>query len=323
MRSRATGCESHVTPIRSMRGCIGMRAWVSVASGGFNMAGSIGCVVDRRDELIDHLQQAPGEEARQDVAPTADGPAPSRWTLRGIRATFPWLQDYTLRGVWRVLHRHGLHIRAAPVRQHSPDPDYAAKLEHLLDCLCDAAAHPGEVELVFLDAMGYHRWPAEGRTWSQSAPTPAPLTDRDGPNNKHWRVIGALNALRGRVEYLDAYIIGRAKVIRFYRQLAAAYPDARQSYVVHDKWSIHRHAEVVAALEDLPQIEPVWLPTYAPWLNPIEKPGTLWVPLVAGAGADHASTGGRLGRVARARQRLSGSICRGGTCVTPVYWPYW
>ena len=86
-------------------------------------------------------------------------------------------------------------------------------------------------------------------------------------------MIGALNALSGRVEYLDAYIIGREKVIRFYRQIAAAYPDARQIYVVQDNWSIHRHEDVVSALADLPQIEPVWLPTYAPWLNPIEK---LW-----------------------------------------------
>jgi transposase len=86
-------------------------------------------------------------------------------------------------------------------------------------------------------------------------------------------VIGALNALSGRVDYLDGYIIGRAKVIRFYRQLDAAYPNVRRLYVVQDNWSIHRHAEVVAALEELPQIEPVWLPTYAPWLNPIEK---LW-----------------------------------------------
>ena len=219
------------------------------------------------------MQHAPGEEARQELAPTADGPAPRRWTLRGIRATFPWLKDYTLSGVWRVLHRAGLHIRAARVRQHSPDPEYAAKLEHLLDCLQDAAAHPGEVELVFLDEMGYHRWPATGGSWSQAAPEPAPRTERDGPNNKQWRVIGALNALSGRVDYLDAYIIGREKVIRFNRQLAAAYPDARLIYVVQDNWSIHRHAEVEAALADLPQIEPVWLPTYAPWLNPIEK---LW-----------------------------------------------
>jgi transposase len=237
------------------------------------MVASIGWVFDRTEELIERLQHAPGEEARQELAPTPDGPAPNRWTLRGVRATFPWLKHYTLSGVWRLLHRHGLHIRAAQVRQHSPDPDYLAKLEHLLACLRDAAAHPDEVVLVFLDEMGYYRWAKEGRTWSQSAPAPAPLADRDGPNNKQWRVIGALNALSGRVEYLDAYIIGREKVIRFYHQLVAAYPDARQLYVVQDNWSIHTHPEVQAALATLPQIEPVWLPTYAPWLNPIEK---LW-----------------------------------------------
>ena len=250
-----------------------MSAWASAACGGFSRVASIGWVFDHSDEVVERLQHAPGEEARQELSSTPDGPAPSRWTLRGVRATFPWLKDYTLSGVWRVLHRQGLHIRAAHVRQHSPDPDYLAKLEHLLSCLRDAAAHPDEVVLVFLDEMGYYRWPKEGHTWGQSAPAPAPLADRHGPNNKQWRLIGALNALSGRVDYLDAYIIGREKVIRFYRQLVAAYPNARQLYVVQDNWSIHTHWEVQAALEALPQIEPVWLPTYAPWLNPIEK---LW-----------------------------------------------
>ncbi len=242
-------------------------------SGCFSTAPNIGSVFDRSDELVERLQHAPGEQARQELAPTADGPPPSRWTLRGVRATFPWLKDYTLSGVWRLLRRHDLLIRSARVRQHSPDPEYLAKLDHLLACLRDAAAHPGEVVLVFLDEMGYYRWPVEGRTWGLAAPNPAPLADREGPNNKQWRVIGALNALTGRVDYLDAYIIGREKLIVFYRQLVAAYPDARRIYVVQDNWSIHTHPDVQAALSDLPQIEPVWLPTYAPWLNPIEK---LW-----------------------------------------------
>jgi transposase len=207
------------------------------------------------------------------VAPTADGPPPSRWTLRGIRATFPWLSDYTLSGVWRLLRRHSLHIRSAKVRQHSPDPDYLAKLEKLLACLREAAEHPDEVVLLFLDEMGYYRWPKEGRTWGLRAPHPAPLAEREGPNNKQWRVIGALNALSGQLDYLDAYIIGREKLIVFYRQLLAAYPDARLIYVVQDNWSIHSHTDVQAALTEMPQIEVVWLPTYAPWLNPIEK---LW-----------------------------------------------
>src|SRR5215207_7354502 len=109
-----------------------MNAWVSAVFGGFRRAASIGWVFDRRDELIERLQHAPGEEARQELAPTTEGPAPSRWTLRSVRATFPWLKHYTLSGVWRLLQRHNLHLRMAQVRQHSPDPEYLAKLEHLL-----------------------------------------------------------------------------------------------------------------------------------------------------------------------------------------------
>ena len=193
--------------------------------------------------------------------------------MRAIRATFPWLKGYTLSGVWRLLRRHKLNIRAARVRQHSPDPDYLAKRERLLACLREAAEHPDEVVVVFLDEMGYYRWPAEGRAWGPAAPEPAPQADRDGPNNKQWRLVGALNALSGRVDYLDAYIVGREKLIVFYCQLVVAYGDARRIYVVQDNWSIHAHEDVQAGLTELPQIEVVWLPTYAPWLNPIEK---LW-----------------------------------------------
>ncbi len=145
-----------------------------------------------------------------------------------MRTTFPCLKEYSLSGVWRVLRRHGLQLRAAQLRQHSPDPEDVAQLEHLLACLREAVAHPNEVVLLCLDEMDYYRWPAAGRTWAPAAPQPAPLADRAGPSNKQWRVIGALNALSGRVDYLDAYIIGREKVIQFYRQVVAAYPHARR-----------------------------------------------------------------------------------------------
>ena len=42
-------------------------------------------------------------------------------------------------------------------------------------------------------------------------------------------------------------------------------------YVIQDNWNIHTHPDVLTALDDYPRIKPVWLPTYAPWLNPIEK----------------------------------------------------
>jgi transposase len=223
--------------------------------------------------VVDRLRQGPGPEAQQAVTATPDGPPPSRWSLRGIQATFPWWAELTLSGVWRALHHLGLGLRSTEVQQYSPDPDYMMKEAHLLACLREAAATPDAVVALFLDEMGYTRWPAPAADWGPVAPAPRPVADRAGSKQQLWRVIGALNALTGQVDYLDSYIIGREKVSAFYRQLDHVYTDARRVYVIQDNWSIHRHPDVLATLESLPRIEPVWLPTYAPWLNPIEK---LW-----------------------------------------------
>ena len=189
-----------------------------------------------------------------------------------MQARIPALQDYPLRGVWRLLQRCGLRLRSAQVRLFSPDPAYADKEAYLLRCLHEVAQAPTTRVLVCLDELGYYRWPEPATTWAASAPARAPRTEPAG-TKQPWRIIGALNALTGRVDYSDGSIVGRAKVIAFYQQLVQAYPDAACSSVVQDNWSIHRHAEVLAAVQQLPQITPVWLPTYAPWLNPIEK---LW-----------------------------------------------
>ena len=92
-------------------------------------------------------------------------------------------------------------------------------------------------------------------------------------NTQQWRTIGALNAVTGQVNYLDGYIVGRQQGSQFYHQLDHAYPAADRLYVIHDNWNIPTHPDVLSAVEQYPRITPVWLPTYAPWLNPIEK---LW-----------------------------------------------
>jgi len=186
-----------------------------------------------------------------------------------IRATFDWLADYSLSGVWRLLQRCGLRLRSARVQQFSPDPEYATKVADLEMALWEARRYPRSVVAVFLDQMGFARWPEPAPDWG-GAP---PLADRRGAKQGLWRLMGALNPFTGQVNYLDNYIIGRQKVIECYGQLVAAYPRARRLYAIQDNWSIHKHPDVVEALKQWPQIEPLWLPTYAPWLNPIEK---LW-----------------------------------------------
>jgi transposase len=228
---------------------------------------------DREQAVAERLHQPPGAEAQQELGLAPSSPPPSRWSLRTIRASVAALAAYTLSGVWRLLDRVHLHWRPQRDQFYSPDPDYAAKVAHLERCLREAMRRPEEVVVVFLDEMGYYRWPVAARDWMPAAPSTAAPIHKAGPTNRQQRVIGSLNALTGQVDYLDNYLVGRAQVSAFYRQLDQVYASAQHLYVVQDNWSIHTHDDVLATLAQVPRIEPVWLPTYAPWLNPIEK---LW-----------------------------------------------
>ncbi len=191
--------------------------------------------------------------------------------MRTIRASVPALRDYCLSGVWRVLQRCECRLRSPKVRLFSPDPLYASKEATLLGCLQQVAHAPDRWVVLFLDEMGYYRWPSSAEDWRPTED--APLELQGSGNNSQWRIVGALNALSGQVDYLDNYIVGRKQLISFYGRLDQRYPNVEQIYVAQDNWSIHQHPDVLEALSRWPRIKPIWLPTYAPWLNPIEK---LW-----------------------------------------------
>ena len=71
------------------------------------------------------------------------------------------------------MQRAGLRLRSARVQHYSPDPDYGPKRDALLACLREAAVHPEEIVLVFLDEMGFYRWPDPARTARErSFPSP-------------------------------------------------------------------------------------------------------------------------------------------------------
>ena len=118
-----------------------------------------------QEELLETLRAGPGEAARREVAVTKTGPAPSRWTLRTIRASVDWLTDYTVSGVWRVLQACGLGLHTSWARLFSPDPDYGSTVRRRYRCLRDAARHPDTVVALFLDEFGYQRWPDLAPTW--------------------------------------------------------------------------------------------------------------------------------------------------------------
>jgi len=128
-----------------------------------------------------------------------------------------------------------------------------------------------------------------------------PTTDRSHHSNTITRIAAALDHRTGQVVYHRVARMSIDQLVKFYKMICDTYPMARRIYMVQDNWPVHVHPDVLAALEPqesryLGQVPKNWptqpsleaqrrwshwclpiqlipLPTYASWLNPIEK---LW-----------------------------------------------
>jgi transposase len=220
--------------------------------------------------LLEQLCHAPEPAPRAESSSVAAMPPPARWSLLVVRQHFDWLADYSVSGVWRVLRRLEIEWKHGYAQLWSPDPDYTTKVTSIEQCLQQAALDPRHVAALFMDEMGYYRWPNPSRDWIPTA-RGYPVAAHGACNNQQWRVIGALNARTARLSYRQNYIVGKEQIIAFYEQLNWQYRMLRKVFVIQDNWNLHTAPTVLDALRGMPRLEPVWLPTYASWLNPIEK----------------------------------------------------
>jgi hypothetical protein len=225
--------------------------------------------------------------------PREHGQDQTRWTLDGLRAVVPSFAGASRSGIWRVLKAAGLRYKRGRDHLHSPDPRYQEKVAHLRRIQARVAAQPDAAVLLYQDEVTYYRQPSLASGYAPRG-RPEPRAARSLKSGATCRVVGALDAATGRVVARQQGKIGVPALIRFYRALAGAYP-GRRIYLVQDNWPVHFHPDVLAALEpqhapfpffrprswptepspkakrlNLP-IQLVPLPTYSPWLNPIEK----------------------------------------------------
>lgn len=182
-----------------------------------------------------------------------------------------WLNGYSVPGIERAIKRLGFSRKQALAFIHSPDPAYASKQAAIEAALAEAAQHPEQVIVLYLDELTYYRRPSKAPAYAQCGHDQARALEAPGSNTQT-RIVSTLNALTGQVIYLQRSKVGRAALVAFYVQVRTTYPNAVKIYVVQDNWPNHKLPEVLAAMEQH-QITPLFLPTYASWLNPIEK---LW-----------------------------------------------
>lgn len=221
----------------------------------------------------------------------------TRWTLAALlRLCRGWLRTITLVGLYKILRRLSIRYKRGRLNVHSPDVNFTRKRTRMAEIDAQVRAEPQRFVLLYLDEFTYTRQPTLARAYAPMGhcQVVAPLGYRQ---NYEYRILAAVNALTGQVHYLQRNRIKVATVRDFWRHLRAAYPQAEQIFVVLDNWPVHYHADSLVVLQAQPFaadfIQPAhWptqaraallpdelpivlvpLPTYASWLNPIEK---LW-----------------------------------------------
>lgn len=204
-------------------------------------------------------------------SPRQYGLTHARWRLQDVGTALKWLENCSQPGIYKVLKRLGFSRKRAMNFIHSPDLNYHHKWKAILHAFMEAANHPDKVVMVFLDEFSYYRQPTLACAYHVTGHT-QPYAFQVARSNTRTRLVAALNALTGKVTYLQRSVIGASALQVFYQQIRATYPQAKKIYIVQDNWPVHKLPEVFQALQEQ-GLTPLFLPTYASWLNPIEK---LW-----------------------------------------------
>jgi hypothetical protein len=97
-----------------------------------------------------------------------------------------------------------------------------------------------------------------------------PYAEQGQGYNSARRIAACLDVNTGRLLAWQRAHFDPGTVLRFYQAVEQSYPQAEHLFLIQDNWPVHWHPEVLAGWKGS-KITLVALPTYAPWLNPVEK----------------------------------------------------
>ncbi len=202
------------------------------------------------------------------------GLARTRWWLDGLRQAVDWLHPLSLVGVHRLLWRLKLHYKRGRRYVHSPDVLYAAKVATIGYVCARAQAEPEQITVLYEDEVTYYRRPTVAQGYAVSG-SDAPRAEQGRGSNTKRRIAACVDVQTGRLFSWQRAHFDLSTLIRCYQEVEQAYPRAQRISLIQDNWPVHFHPRLLAAFNDNPAstLRLMRLPTYAPWLNPVEK---LW-----------------------------------------------
>ena len=202
-------------------------------------------------------------------APQSFGWCRTRWSCACLAAELKARRGVAVSQdtVRRWLHEAGYVWKRARHAARDDDPERVAKLARIRQ-LCETL--PREEALFFADELDIHLLPKLGCEWMLRGTQVEVMTP--GTNRKGY-LAGALNFTTGKLLSVVGERKNRWLFIDLLRVIDRACPAARftKVYVVVDNYGIHKAKAVVSWLAQHPRFEVVWLPSYCPRANPIER----------------------------------------------------
>lgn len=141
-----------------------------------------------------------------------------------------------------------------------------------MQAMREAKRCPAEVTVLFEDEASFYRQPTQGWLWSWMG-RKQPQMRYSHRSNTRMRVVGFLELCTGKVLSWDMSRVTVEHLAQCIQGISTTFADKKSIYLVWDNWPVHSHPFVQKALQKDRRIHVLPLPTYAPWLNAIEK---LW-----------------------------------------------
>jgi putative transposase len=203
------------------------------------------------------------------ASPRAYGWCRTRWSCATLALTLEAKRGITVSAetLRRWLHEVGWVWKRAKLVAKDDDPQRVTRLARIRWVFeqlksCEA--------LVFADELDIHLLPKVGCAWMPNGTQLAVMTP--GQNQKHY-LAGALDLATGALHHCQ----GPRKTNALFRDLLTRlderYPADRYTrlYVVVDNYTIHKAKAVEQWLATQPRVTLLFLPTYCPRANPIER----------------------------------------------------
>lgn len=203
--------------------------------------------------------------------PLACGFESGRWTAAMVQTLIfrEFHAEYHVKYIPQLLDSLNLSYKRVEAVSHKAD---ASARQHWKDTTFPDLIRQAQAEgaaLLFEDESTFRMWSRTGYSWGERG---KPLYQPVFMNNVYQKVFGAVDLASGRVWYRRAPSLKAVEFVKFMRHLLSRY--AHKVYLVVDGGSSHKGPDVRAFLEaHAERIALVFLPSYSPCLNPIEK---LW-----------------------------------------------